>query len=76
MVLVGHTDAEGALEGNIALSKRRATAVMERLVSVYGVEAAQVSADGVGFLSPLASNLTADGRAQNRRVEVVLTSTE
>ena len=76
VVLVGHTDSEGSLEGNVALSKRRATSVMAQLISNYGVNADQVSADGVGFLSPIASNLTADGRNLNRRVEVILTSTQ
>ena len=76
VVLVGHTDSEGSLEGNVALSKKRATAVMQQLIEKYGVSAEQVSADGVGFLSPIASNLTAEGRSQNRRVEVILTSTE
>jgi OOP family OmpA-OmpF porin len=75
VTLVGHTDAEGALDPNVALSKRRATAVMQRLLRTYGVSRAQVAADGVGYLSPVASNLTADGRAQNRRVEVILNST-
>ncbi|MEL7114851.1 MAG: OmpA family protein [Pseudomonadota bacterium] len=76
VVLVGHTDSEGSLEGNIALSKRRAGAVMARLVEAYGVPSEQVTADGIGYLAPIASNLTPEGRAQNRRVEVVLTSTE
>jgi OOP family OmpA-OmpF porin len=73
VVLVGHTDSQGSLEGNIALSKRRAQSVAARLVAL-GVEAERVSSDGVGFLSPLASNLTEEGRRQNRRVEVVLTA--
>ncbi len=76
VVLVGHTDSEGGLGANMALSKRRATSVMEQLIARHGVDAKQVSADGVGFLSPIASNLTPDGRAQNRRVEVILTSTQ
>ena len=76
VILVGHTDASGSLEGNIALSKRRAEAVMKRLIETYGVSAAQVTAEGVGYLSPRASNATAEGRLQNRRVEVVLTSLE
>ena len=76
VVLVGHTDAEGALDRNIALSRRRATAVLERLVEYYSVGADQVTADGVGYLSPRASNLTEEGRTQNRRVEAILTSTE
>ncbi|KMW58706.1 Outer membrane protein [Candidatus Rhodobacter oscarellae] len=76
VVLVGHTDSEGSLAANVALSKRRAAAVMDRLVRALGVSRAQVSADGVGFLAPVATNLTKDGRAQNRRVEAILTSTE
>ncbi len=75
-MLVGHTDAEGSLAGNIALSKKRARSVVRRLVSEFGVNKSQVSAEGNGFLSPLASNLTEDGRAQNRRVEVIATSTQ
>ncbi|SLN35616.1 putative lipoprotein YiaD precursor [Pseudoruegeria aquimaris] len=76
IALVGHTDAEGSLEANVALSKKRAASVAERLISVHGVDAAQISAEGMGFLSPLASNLTEDGRTKNRRVEVILTSTQ
>ena len=76
VVLVGHTDAEGALDGNIALSRRRAAAVMERLIYAHGVSPAQVTADGVGYLAPRASNLTDEGRSQNRRVEVILVSTQ
>jgi len=76
VVLVGHTDAEGALQTNIALSRKRASAVVSRLIERHGVDAAQVSADGVGYLAPRASNLTPEGRTQNRRVEVILTSTQ
>ena len=76
VVLVGHTDSEGSLEGNIALSKRRANAVADRLIDKHGVSRDQISANGVGFLAPRASNLTEEGRSLNRRVEVILTSTE
>lgn len=76
VALVGHTDAEGALDGNIALSKRRAASVLERLVSVYGARRRQLEAEGMGYLSPIASNLTEDGRNANRRVEVIVTSTD
>lgn len=76
VALVGHTDAEGSLSGNIALSKRRASSVVQRLVDDFGVSRAQLSAEGMGFLSPRASNLTDEGRTQNRRVEVILTSTK
>jgi len=76
VTLVGHTDAVGALDSNIELSRMRAAAVLERLVRRHGVSRGQISSDGVGFLAPRASNLTEDGRARNRRVEAVLVSTE
>ncbi len=76
VVLVGHTDATGGLEVNIQVSRRRAVSVAQRLVRTYGVPPAQVSADGVGYLAPRATNLTEAGRTLNRRVEAVLTSTE
>jgi OOP family OmpA-OmpF porin len=74
-VLVGHTDASGALEANIAISRARAQSVRDRLVETYGIEPARLSADGVGYLSPRAPNDTEAGRQANRRVEVVLTAT-
>ena len=75
VALVGHTDASGGLDGNIALSKRRAASVLERLVTDYDVPRRQLAAEGMGYLSPIASNLTEDGREANRRVEVIITST-
>lgn len=76
IALVGHTDAEGSLAGNVALSRERAKSVLERLVSVHGVNRSQLAADGVGYLSPVASNLTPEGRTRNRRVEALITSTQ
>ncbi len=76
VVLVGHTDASGSLEGNVALSRKRAESVMARLVDTYGVEPARLSAEGIGYLAPRASNATEEGRERNRRVEVVLTFAE
>jgi outer membrane protein OmpA-like peptidoglycan-associated protein len=76
VVLVGHTDASGSLEGNVALSRKRADSVMLRLIDTYGVDPAQLSAEGVGYLSPRATNATDEGRDKNRRVEVVLTVVE
>ena len=76
IILVGHTDAEGSLGGNIALSKKRATAVMQRLREKYGVSPGQISAEGIGYLAPRASNLSEEKRALNRRVEAILTSAE
>jgi outer membrane protein OmpA-like peptidoglycan-associated protein len=76
VALVGHTDSAGSLEGNIGLSKRRARAVRQRLINAHGVRADQLAAEGMGYLSPVGSNLTEVGRNANRRVEVIVTSTE
>lgn len=76
VALVGHTDSVGSLDGNIGLSKRRAGSVLERLVSDYGVARRQLDAQGMGYLSPIAPNTTAEGRDANRRVEVIVTSTQ
>lgn len=75
IALVGHTDSTGGLEGNIVLSRTRAEAVLRRLTDTYGVPSAQLEADGVGYLAPLAPNTTAEGRDRNRRVEAVLLDT-
>ncbi len=69
--VVGHTDNQGALDANISLSKRRAEAVNAALASQYGIGAARLSAFGVADLAPVASNAAEDGRAKNRRVELV-----
>ena len=76
VALVGHTDSSGSLEANVALSRHRAASVVERLVADYGVPRAQLEAQGMGYLAPVASNLSAQGRDANRRVEVILTSTD
>ena len=72
IVLVGHTDALGSLSGNITRSQARASAVRRHLTQSLGVNPAQVQAQGIGYLSPRASNTTSAGRETNRRVEVVL----
>jgi outer membrane protein OmpA-like peptidoglycan-associated protein len=72
IVLVGHSDAVGGLEGNIAISKQRAEAVRQRLISKYGIQKSRITAQGIAFLSPRASNQTPEGREQNRRVEAVV----
>jgi OOP family OmpA-OmpF porin len=76
VVLVGHTDTVGTLENNIALSRARAEAVRQHLVEALGVDPAQVSAAGIGYLAPRATNTTAAGREANRRVEAVLLASE
>lgn len=75
VALVGHTDASGSRAANLALSERRAEAVAEALIQTYGADSARVAAEGVGFLSPRATNQTEEGRQKNRRVEVIVTST-
>lgn len=72
IVLVGHTDSIGALDANIALSKRRAESVRDRLVADYGVAPDRIAAEGMGYLAPVAPNLTPEGRERNRRVEAIL----
>ncbi len=72
VALVGHTDSQGALERNIELSQNRATAVSKYLVEKYKVGVEQLDARGIGYLAPIASNATEEGRQANRRVEVIL----
>ena len=67
----GHTDSIGEAETNLEISKKRANAVLEALVSL-GVDSARFSAVGMGEDFPIASNETEEGRARNRRVDVIL----
>jgi outer membrane protein OmpA-like peptidoglycan-associated protein len=69
--VVGHTDNVGVLPSNIDLSKRRAASVVQSLTTQYGVSAAQLQSFGAGPYAPVASNRSEDGRALNRRVELV-----
>lgn len=70
--LVGHTDSQGRLDRNIALSQARASAVRDRLTGQFGIDPAQISVLGLGPNEPRATNDTAEGRRMNRRVEAVL----
>ncbi|MFO8067147.1 MAG: OmpA family protein [Bacteroidales bacterium] len=69
--VVGHTDATGSEEYNMDLSKRRAEAVVEFLTSELGISADRLIPRGLGPWAPVASNEDDDGRARNRRVELV-----
>ena len=69
--VVGHTDNVGTLASNMDLSRRRADAVAKVLTTKYTIAASRLSAQGVGPLAPVASNDSEDGRAKNRRVELV-----
>lgn len=71
LLVVGHTDDQGNAAANMSLSQRRAQRVRDALVQRYGIAAARLTAQGAGSLSPVASNATEAGRAQNRRVELV-----
>ena len=75
LVLVGHTDASGGLDGNIKLSRLRAESVRQTLLYTQKISPDQVQAEGIGPLSPRVSNLTEEGRRKNRRVEALMTST-
>ena len=67
--VLGHTDSDGSDAYNQALSERRAGAVADYL-SMRGVARARMGIRGYGETAPIASNLTAEGKAQNRRVEI------
>jgi OOP family OmpA-OmpF porin len=71
LYVVGHTDNVGTIDYNMKLSKLRADAVMKELVTKYKISANRLQAFGVASLAPVASNKTEEGRAKNRRVELV-----
>ena len=70
--LVGHTDTQGTLASNIALSRKRAESVLVRLVENHGIARERLGAEGIGFLAPRTTNRTPEGMATNRRVVAVL----
>jgi OmpA-OmpF porin, OOP family len=72
LLIVGHSDNIGSLEANIGLSRSRAEAVRQALISEQGIDAARLESAGAGYLSPRVPNTTEEGRALNRRVEIVL----
>lgn len=71
VIVVGHTDNTGDFDSNIKLSNERAEAVIEKLITQYNVDKMQLKPYGVGSVSPITSNSTENGRAKNRRVEIV-----
>ena len=74
--IVGHTDMVGDAAANMKLSQARAQSVINDLVSKHGIAAARLVAFGAGPWAPLASNKTDEGRAKNRRVELVEIATK
>ncbi|MFQ5458301.1 MAG: DUF4892 domain-containing protein [Myxococcota bacterium] len=71
LLVVGHTDNVGKPAYNLGLSQRRAEAVVQALVTDHGIAAARLTPSGAGLMAPVASNRTEEGRALNRRVELV-----
>jgi len=69
--VVGHTDTVGSLESNMTLSRNRADAVVKALVRDFDINPARLLPNGVAFLAPVAANTNEEGRAKNRRVELV-----
>jgi len=71
LIVVGHTDNVGGFDTNRDLSQRRAAAVAQALAGKYGVSAQRLFPFGVSYAAPIAPNETEQGRAKNRRVELV-----
>ena len=74
-LIEGHTDDVGSDAANMLLSQRRADTVKAFLVA-QGIAGSRLNASGKGEGVPLASNATAEGRAQNRRVEVIIANAQ
>jgi OOP family OmpA-OmpF porin len=73
--LEGHTDSDGIEDYNQGLSERRANAVRDVLVGRFNIQGSRVTAVGYGESQPIATNNTAAGKAQNRRVITVIIKT-
>lgn len=71
LYVVGHTDNIGTIDSNMKLSKERANAVVNALTTKYAIPADRLLSYGVASLTPVASNDSEEGRAKNRRVELV-----
>jgi OmpA-OmpF porin, OOP family len=71
LYVVGHTDNVGTIDSNMKLSKDRADAVVNTLITKYGIPSARLKSYGVASLAPIASNDNEEGRDKNRRVELV-----
>jgi outer membrane protein OmpA-like peptidoglycan-associated protein len=71
ILIVGHTDNQGAYDYNLDLSRRRAESVVRILTTAFKVDPKRLRPAGVGMLAPATTNDAEDGRARNRRVEVV-----
>ena len=68
----GHTDSHGSDVLNLSLSQERADAVMAYLVANMSIDSSRIEAVGYGESNPIANNETAEGRAKNRRIDIVI----
>lgn len=73
VVVEGHTDSTGSKEANQKLSEARAKTVANFISSANVIERNQIEAEGMGYEKPVATNKTKEGRAQNRRVDILIT---
>jgi len=71
-VIEGHTDGQGDFQKNLDLSQARANAIFQYLLATMGADANRITAVGVGGTKPIANNNTEEGRAKNRRIEIVI----
>ena len=69
--VIGHTDSVGKDADNLALSIKRANAVVNKLLEM-GVSPSRIKAEGKGERQPIVSNDTDEGKSQNRRIEIIL----
>ncbi len=72
LIVEGHTDAKGNAEKNLALSEQRALAVKSYITDVMRIPPFRIKATGYGDTRPIANNRTADGRARNRRIDLII----
>ena len=71
VTIIGHTDSDGDAAQNLDLSKRRAASVRILLTTEFGIDGTRLQTDGSGETKPVGDNNTAEGKAQNRRVEFI-----
>ena len=69
--VIGHTSSDGDEQVNLQLSKKRAAAVKEMLITEFGTDASRIETDGQGETQPVGDNKTSEGKTQNRRVEFI-----
>ena len=71
IIIEGHTDSDGADDYNLDLSDRRAGSVKSYLIAKYGIDSGRLQSKGYGETKPVSPNTTSEGKANNRRVELV-----